>query len=73
MRPSRSSGISSRGTRHQRMAHYTGLVARADKALYEAKRLGRDRVALDGGPTAPLSGDGATLFRGAVDPSPVTP
>jgi diguanylate cyclase (GGDEF)-like protein len=65
-----SAGVAAR---HATMAHYTGLVARADKALYEAKRLGRDRVALDGGPTAPLSGDGATLFRGAVDPSPVTP
>jgi diguanylate cyclase (GGDEF)-like protein len=65
-----SAGVAAR---HSAMSHYTGLVARADKALYEAKRLGRDRVALDGGPAAPLSGDGATLFRGAVDPSPVTP
>lgn len=65
-----SAGVAAR---HATMSHYTGLVARADKALYEAKRLGRDRVALDGGPAAPLSGDGAALFRGAVDPSPVTP
>ena len=33
-----------------------GLVARADRALYEAKRSGRDQVAVDGGAEASLAG-----------------
>jgi diguanylate cyclase (GGDEF)-like protein len=42
---STSAGVAAR---HSTMSHYTGLVAQADKALYEAKRLGRDRVAVAG-------------------------
>ena len=64
-----SAGVAAR---QSAMSHYTGLVDRADKALYEAKRLGRDRVALVGGPAATPAGDGATLFSGGADPSHVT-
>src|SRR6185436_2490005 len=61
---STSAGVASR---HSAMSHYTGLVAKADKALYDAKRLGRDRVAVDGGPAA-LGGE--TLFHGEADTLP---
>jgi diguanylate cyclase (GGDEF)-like protein len=40
-----SAGVAAR---HTAMSHYTMLVDQADKALYEAKRLGRDRVATAG-------------------------
>ncbi len=41
-------------TRHTRMAHHSDLLARADGALYDAKRLGRDRVvAADDEPELP--------------------
>jgi PleD family two-component response regulator len=33
--------------RHPRMSHHSVLVGQADKALYAAKRLGRDRVEVD--------------------------
>ena len=65
-----SAGVAAR---HSTMSHYTGLVARADKALYEAKRLGRDRVAVDGGAAATPAGEAETLFHGGSDPSPVRP
>jgi diguanylate cyclase (GGDEF)-like protein len=65
-----SAGVAAR---HSTMSHYTGLVARADKALYEAKRLGRDRVAVDGGAAPTSAGEAETLFHGEADPSPVRP
>jgi diguanylate cyclase (GGDEF)-like protein len=65
-----SAGVAAR---HSTMSHYTGLVARADKALYEAKRLGRDRVAVDGGADPTPAVDGQTLFHGGADPSHVRP
>jgi diguanylate cyclase (GGDEF)-like protein len=64
---STSAGVAAR---HSSMSHYTGLVAQADKALYEAKRLGRDRVAVDGWPAA-LGGE--TLFHSEPDVVPVPP
>ena len=38
--------------RHPTMSHHSVLVGQADKALYAAKRLGRDRVEVDGDPDA---------------------
>ncbi len=55
-----SAGVAAR---HSTMSHYTALVSAADKALYEAKRLGRDRVSVSGG--GPISGE--TLFHGEPD------
>jgi diguanylate cyclase (GGDEF)-like protein len=61
---STSAGVAAR---HASMSHYTGLVAQADKALYEAKRAGRDRGMVDGGAAA-LTGE--TLFHGEPDAVP---
>ncbi len=61
---STSAGVAAR---HSTMSHYTGLVAQADKALYDAKRAGRDRVAVAGGPAALV---GETLFHGEPDAVP---
>ncbi|CAN5426890.1 hypothetical protein BH10ACT10_BH10ACT10_22830 [soil metagenome] len=61
---STSAGVAAR---HSMMSHYTGLVAQADKALYDAKRAGRDQVAVEGGPHASV---GETLFHGEPDVVP---
>jgi diguanylate cyclase (GGDEF)-like protein len=53
-----SAGVATRTTA---MAHFTELVAEADGALYEAKRLGRDRVVTARGVEATL------LFHGEPD------
>ena len=58
VRVSTSAGVA---TRSARMSHHTQLVAEADAALYEAKRLGRNQVAV----TRNL---GETLFHGTVEP-----
>jgi diguanylate cyclase (GGDEF)-like protein len=61
VRVTTSAGVAAR---HSTMSHYTGLVEKADKALYEAKRLGRDRVAVDGLPpadAAPYDGSGTVV------------
>ncbi len=50
-------------------AQATAVLARADAALYEAKRAGRNRVAAAGGPTRPPTG--ARTARGAVVPEPI--
>jgi diguanylate cyclase (GGDEF)-like protein len=50
---STSAGVAAR---QSRMAHHTELVAEADRALYEAKRLGRNRVRPFGLVTEPSAG-----------------
>ena len=52
---SASAGVA---TRTASMSHHNDLVAVADQALYEAKRLGRDQVAVHGAPVTST----ATLF-----------
>ncbi|NUR09878.1 MAG: diguanylate cyclase [Nocardioidaceae bacterium] len=61
----RVTGSAGVAARHATMSHYTDLVAEADKALYDAKRAGRNRVAVAGMPAE-------TLFRGTAEGS-VTP
>jgi diguanylate cyclase (GGDEF)-like protein len=60
-----SAGVAAR---HAAMSHYTMLVEQADKALYEAKRLGRDRVATAGEHVPGVSDEADDVLSVALPP-----